>query len=1278
MLKTTNKEKKGSGMELGNPGVRKGNGNVIATWLAAAATLMTLGMAFVGAEISTFYQMGDPQKGRIMPVHPADDRRRIWPVHDVITPHVPLAPKITGGPVRVLAIANQNYGRWPLELKQRLDIDLSVVYTRSNTQFGYDPGSIGLLAEDVEARLVQMLNKSPQVIVSEFNFERFPKKAKERIQALMDSGVAYVGYLNGVDLTGFSPRVDAQQDIFASSVPFACLRELARAFETREKAAEQAFELYENENGHRLASVWEYPRDDAAPDPSWLMYEWNPRFEEEAWNSLLARVILWCAGHDDAGLTVKMPRQAVSRRDFPLSIEARVEDPANATIIECLVFDGAGRERHRVEAAISAAEVELELPVLPAGDYFVLAHLYVDGAVRDWSLRALRIVSDIEVAKIDIDDSLIAQNEEVTASIMLSGVPDAGLVLTVETLDNFGRVLHRRSMPAAEEVKVTLPTGGSLHIHNYVNVQLKSADGDLIHETRHAFAISQPSLPADDLVTRMWGANASGRHWHRPWKHVRDGLDVTRGGPDEAAYYNMRAEVGAADARGIRIVSPTESDAGGREVSTRKTRETAEKWAEFPIFQYHLGDDFKFNEEWNPYALDYLGGWAKNRYGTVDRLNEAWSTEYDDFSEVTPVEQSQAEAHAYSSDDSDYGGLCHWVDQQLAREDMLVAFVGELKEAIREVDPRTPLALNNTIRYPSPNTGFNYWKLAKAFDTVGAYANPITHDVYRCARATGSRHGIYSGSYGVYQYPPYYAMQYAPWEAVFNNMNVHAYWYGLPNYRLYPGILAPDLGHLLGYREVQKNVEELKAGVAKMLFNAERQNDGVAVLYSQGSINASAFLGKTTKDSVIPALPVPEQWTERYLSYSSGDRHVYMNCWEGLTNLIKDIGFNYDVVSDDCLKQGVLNEKGFAMLVLPLALRLDAETVKAIREFVRDGGTVLADFAPGLFNGRMRPAIPGALADVFGFEYAGGLPEMVLDEGVISEDAATVLEAVEGALTDDMSVSGMYLSLANIDIKGATALARTGTQTPLMMIHEYGRGKAILLNTMARDYQLWRTLGREMPFRQAVAATLKWAGMTPRVECRVHAFRAGQRPLQATEKVRFVHGDLEYVGILRDFSLRPDERIILSDMRAHPTRIDFGRRAHVYNVREGIYRGYRQEVDEMIHPAQARLYALLPYEAKWLEGNIKYVPENHLVEMNVAVTTVGEGAAGRHVIRLEVTDAQGRERREYAANLIAEGGRLNHSLYLGLEPELGQWCMSLKDVATGLSLTRNVNVTPGE
>ena len=67
---------------------------------------------------------------------PDDEVRRITAVPGAVTPHIEWLSPADIAPVRVLAIAHQMAGRWPLELAERFNIDLVTVYCHDSTYFG--------------------------------------------------------------------------------------------------------------------------------------------------------------------------------------------------------------------------------------------------------------------------------------------------------------------------------------------------------------------------------------------------------------------------------------------------------------------------------------------------------------------------------------------------------------------------------------------------------------------------------------------------------------------------------------------------------------------------------------------------------------------------------------------------------------------------------------------------------------------------------------------------------------------------------------------------------------------------------------------------------------------------------------------------------------------------------------------------------------------------------------------------------------------------------------
>src|SRR5208282_1366430 len=73
-------------------------------------------------------------------------------------------------------------------------------------------------------------------------------------------------------------------------------------------------------------------------------------------------------------------------------------------------------------------------------------------------------------------------------------------------------------------------------------------------------------------------------------------------------------------------------------------------------------------------------------------------------------------------------------------------------------------------------------------------------------------------------------------------------------------------------------------------------------------------------------------------------------------------------VDIDQLRAGSLS--GYDVLYIPNSYALDDQAVEALREFVKNGGTLWADGLTTWKNetGEIRPTIPGGLTDVFGIQ----------------------------------------------------------------------------------------------------------------------------------------------------------------------------------------------------------------------------------------------------------------------------------------------------------------------
>ena len=376
----------------------------------------------------------------------------------------------------------------------------------------------------------------------------------------------------------------------------------------------------------------------------------------------------------------------------------------------------------------------------------------------------------------------------------------------------------------------------------------------------------------------------------------------------------------------------------------------------------------------------------------------------------------------------------------------------------------------------------------------------------------------------------------------------------------------------------------------------------------------------------------------------ASDQFEYLSAAEGLAFLFTDMGFQFDYVSPAQVADGRFARERFRMLVLPSAQALSKPVVHAIRRFVSEGGILLADLRPGIFDEHGRFVGKGQLDDLFGIDRPESFPEETQVRSVIPVGGdlplATFAVDREVTLTDGKA-------LANAQ----------GVPTFIRKKHE--SGTAFLLNVWPGHYVALRTKGTEMPLRNFVESMLADAGVRPTVR-----MTAVDGKVPCTEAVRFSHGDNMYVGLLRTPRLRVDEAVTNYDRRPRWATIDFGRTGHVYDVRKGKYIGYTSKVEALIAPARALLYAILPYQVKRVDVSERGSAD--LQDRAFDITVIpSKGSAATHVFHVSVVDPSGRPRPEYARNVKAHKGHLAMTLRLALSDPAGFWKLTARDAASG-------------
>ncbi len=424
--------------------------------------------------------------------------------------------------------------------------------------------------------------------------------------------------------------------------------------------------------------------------------------------------------------------------------------------------------------------------------------------------------------------------------------------------------------------------------------------------------------------------------------------------------YVTRVVAASVDAQGLR--SPCLTDPGHNDHLKAKLVETTKTLKKYSPLAYSLGDDqsyIYYGEEgcWRDTCKAAFAKWAEEKYGSLARLNAAWSTGYEDFAQIEPIRRFEAVAALHR----DQGPLCHWVDHQLFLDTKVAVWHRKMADAIEEEDPNAVAWYDCTIEgWMRPGQAFDFWKLGGPSRFCVQYPNPIVHDILRETAAADAYHGTWYGGYGIYNVYPYYDADTQPWWAVFRGINLHGLYYGGISPRYYDErLLAADLGMLPMYEKLMKTIDELRGGVAKLVFNAERQDDGVTIVFSRPSNHLTMLLPSD--------LPADAAWEGQR---SGGNDYAYMQHWEAMAALVSDLGLSYRVRRGRDLVEEPLDLATCRLLVLPMNLQVSEEEATRIAEFVEKGGVLLADAFPGWFDGRARLDNP-ALAKIFGVSPRG-------------------------------------------------------------------------------------------------------------------------------------------------------------------------------------------------------------------------------------------------------------------------------------------------------------------
>ena len=402
---------------------------------------------------------------------------------------------------------------------------------------------------------------------------------------------------------------------------------------------------------------------------------------------------------------------------------------------------------------------------------------------------------------------------------------------------------------------------------------------------------------------------------------------------------------------------------------------------------YNIGDElgFSYNAGYGKYDQIYFRKFLLEQYGSLEKLNSAWQKNFKSIDEVD-VNYCRSPKN-----------FTAWFDHRRYIEKMYADVLSFMRNEIQKYDPLAKVGCEGSMPGDIELSmgDLEYW---------GPYQNNVYDEIIRSFGKDKLR-TIWWGGYMNFTHGSRHAYPMLHVETLLKgSVNGNAFFLSFPGHN--HSAFACDLRISEYVQKWLPVIDRLNAGAAHYMIKNEIANQGVLIYWSHAS-RAALLLDDRCGD---PAA--------RTKVFGMSDDTLNMHDWaiafwdaEVITPVLRwayHRGEGIDFVSKRTLSR--LNQGKVLFLVGASALS-DAEAA-AIKEFVKNGGTVIADFMPGILDENLTPRKVSALSELFG-----------------NIGFADAPKAVKG----------------KVDYKNFKA-ADTYVSGKPVQVKNYGKGKAVLLN----------------------------------------------------------------------------------------------------------------------------------------------------------------------------------------------------------------------------------------
>jgi hypothetical protein len=931
---------------------------------------------------------------------------------------------------------------------------------------------------------------------------------------------------------------------------------------------------------------------------------WDVDYDQ--WAMRAGKAILWAAGKEPKlNLTLEPKTKELVRTTLPAAAATLRWQGATAGIAADLklrrddgevVFTG----RQVLDQPEGTADVNI--PPVRAGRYDLDVVARDRDRVASFGSARFAVVSDRRVQALALDLDWAEVGQKLSGKVQLAGAGRAGERVLVSLFDRRGRELVRQALPAdAIEQSFSFAVPPWLPMLLEVRATLLEGQHEVSSAWRFARVVKRHRGRFNFV---MWDTP---RGAPAPWAeqalantgvtvHLAHGSPLPPIAACEMAWIPYTTHVGApcqpacwADE------APIQTHVDGIVDKHLPARRHG-------VFAYSLGDEIAVRGSClNPHCLEAYRNYLREQYADIAALNASWGSNYAGFHEVQlskPEDNDEAEAFRA-------GNFPRWFDRQAYQSYNFCRLCDRFGKSFRRIDPESRCGFEGAGT-------FGHADDLDGFVRSNTFWSPYPGTADEVVRSIAPRDFPRSNWMGYTKDPDSLLERY--WRMLTRGCD-SVWWWRWDALGRFHGWLAPNLDPFPTVQEILRDTQIVRDGLGDLLLASQMQTDGLGILYS----HPSAYAAKV-------------QVSPTFGSYEGNHTAFH--------NTLRELGLNFKYFTDRQLRRGEVDLSTFRVIILPMTQAMGSQEAELLRQFVREGGLLIADVRPAIYNEHVKPLAAGQLDDVFGVRRTG-LAAAFTGDGVIQVPAA------DGKLASLNPVK--VRTDTGIQATEASAAGSVG-EAPLLLSNRFGRGQTLLLNLAMASFPALSHEGTP----EVAADLLRRALERGRVTAALNLTGADGRRLRNVEITRWINGPVQIVAVLRHQGQPEVAKLQLPEKR------------YVYDLKARKDLGDQQALSLTVTPYRAMFYALAPQPLKPVE--LQAAPRVSAGSLQ-RITVTASLPTGQQAVKVQVKLPDGRVTAWVNAVVLASQQGVVVDVPVAYNDPRGAWTVDATELYTGITAT---------